>query len=475
MTGGPLDPSSYGDRLDQLSPQRRHSRYQPDDLAAGMARQFALGSALLATKEPAVSKTEMKKLIMQGIKSVVTHEVGHTLGLRHNFKASTLLTLEELNNPEKTAETGLASSVMDYLPVNFAPKGEKQGDYFSTTIGPYDYWAIEYGYKTVSGDELAALRKIASRCADPTLDYATDEDTRGIDPDPLANRYDLGKDPLAFAKMRAKAINGLWKGLADRMTEEGEGYQRARQAFNILLLQHGRLMHLASRFVGGLYVHRDHKGDPDARPPVVVVEAKRQREALAFLETEVFGRKAYQFPPELFNYLAGSKWRHWGSDITDRADYPVHESILLWQDRVLAQLFSPLTLSRIADSELKEPAGKDAFTTAELLRRLTDTIFSETKKLDKGKFTNRKPAISALRRSLQRRYLQRLSEVAMGNAFAPEDAQAIAVAELEGVEARIKKVLAGKAELDPYTQAHLKEMAARIDKVKDADLELRRP
>jgi hypothetical protein len=157
----------------------------------------------------------------------------------------------------------------------------------------------------------------------------------------------------------------------------------------------------------------------------------------------------------------------------DRADYPIHEVILAWQDRVLAQLLSTITLQRLADSELKVPADKDAFTAAELLERLTSAIFHETEKLDEGKYTNRKPAIGALRRSLQRRYLEWLSALALGNMAAPEDCRTIARSELEGLEARIKRVLAGKAQLDSYSSAHLKETAARIRKVLDAQVELR--
>ena len=101
-----------------------------------------------------------------------------------------------------------------------------------------------------------------------------------------------------------------------------------------------------------------------------------------------------------------------------RADYPVHEIILSWQDQILSELLSSMTLGRLLDSELKVPTGQDAFTAAELLERLTASIFQETEKLNNGKFTNRKPAILSLRRSLQRKYLERLANLAMGNTSA---------------------------------------------------------
>jgi hypothetical protein len=456
--------------------QRHHCRC---DLPRGMARQLAFASVVFAAEEDKkAAQAQLKKLILQGIREVAMHEVGHTLGLRHNFKASTWLSVEAINDPGKTSGTGLAASVMDYLPVNFVPKGKKQGDYFSKTIGPYDYWAIEYAYKPLSGGtqgELAELKKIASRCTEPALAYATDDDTRSTDPDPLVNQFDLGKDVLEFARRRVELFHQLVPGLVDRMVADGQGYQPARDALNDLLSYHGSAMRAAARFIGGLYVHRDHKGDPNARPPFVVVEAKRQREALELLDQEVFGEHAYQLPRELYNYLADEKWSHWGMQSRNRVDYPVHEIVLSWQDRVLAQLLSSTTLSRIIDSELKLPPGHDAFTAADLLEGLTGAVFRELERLRGGKHTNRKPAISSLRRSLQRRYLERLSNLALGSASAPEDCQTLAFAELEALEARMNRVLAGKAQLDSYTRAHLRESVSRIRKVLEARIELRSP
>ncbi len=449
------------------------------DMACGLAQQLAFGALALAEPGKPVRTSEFQKVVLQAIKSVAIHEVGHTLGLRHNFKGSTLLTLEEINDPEKTKDRGFSGSIMDYLPVNFVPKGRKQGDYFSSSIGPYDYWAIEYGYKSLPGAspeaELPELGKIASRCAEPALSYATDEDTRGNDPDPLSNRFDLGKDPLQFVKWQVELIDQLWPTLVDRVAKKGEGYERVRRAFNMLLSHHGNVMHVAARFVGGGYVYRDHKGDPNARPPFVVVEPARQREALGLLVERLFAEKSFQLPPELFAYLAGQKWLHWGVQPEERADYPVRETILAWQDRVLSQLLSPLTLSRLLDAELTIPADKDAFTAAEMFERLTAAIFHEADGLKDGKYTNRKPAISPLRRSLQRHYLERLSNLAMGNWTAPEDAQTLAYSELTSVESRLNQVLTGKAQLDAYTRAHLKESVARIRKVLDARLQLKSP
>ncbi|NQT36127.1 MAG: zinc-dependent metalloprotease, partial [Planctomycetes bacterium] len=345
-----------------------------------IARELAFGWALLEGQEPSVAEEAKKTLVTQALKETAMHEVGHTLGLRHNFRASAWLSAEEMADHEKTASTGLAASVMDYLPMNIVPRKDDQGDYFSRTIGPYDHWAIEYGYRLLDGGtegERADLQKIAARCAEPALAYATDEDTRSNDPDPLVNRFDLGKDPLEFAKLRLELIGEALPGLVERLAAEGEDYHRVRRAFNILLSLRASAMHFAARHIGGLYVHRHHRGDPDARPPFVVVEAAKQREALALLEEHVFGETAYQFPPDLYAHLSPAWWSHWGTTANPRTDYPIHEVILTWQSRVLSQLLSSITLERLIDSELKVPADQDAFTAAEMIERLTSAIFGE--------------------------------------------------------------------------------------------------
>lgn len=479
ITGGPLDLASYHAELERMPFTQRHHYLCRCDFHQGMSGQLALGALALLANAPGLSAQQQDKLVMQGLKEVVMHEVGHTLGLRHNFKSSSVFSLADMNDTEKTKETGLTGSVMDYSPVNIVPKGEKQGDYFSTTIGPYDMWAIEYGYKPLPGGtegEANELRKLAARSAEPQLAYATDEDTRGIDPDPLSNRYDMGNDTIEYAKQRAKLIGELWPTVIDRATPDGDGYQRSRQAFGVLLRNYGQAMFHASRQVGGILVNRDHKADPNGRPPFVIVPVAKQRDALALIEEDVLSDKPFNFPPELYNRLAATRWYHWGSDMPDRVDYAVHEVIGEWQDRVLSQLMSSLTLDRIHDSELKVPADQDTMTTAELLSRLTSAVFAEAGQLKPGEYTNRKPAVSSLRRDLQRRYLKRLSNVALGQSRAPEDCRTVAAAELSSLESKLKQVL-GNAELklDAYTRAHFEETAALARKVLDARLSLAHP
>ncbi len=446
-------------------------------LEYGMATQLAFGAtALLAEGNPAVSQAKERELIMQGLKQVAMHEVGHTLGLRHNFKGSTYRNLKDINDPAKTRAEGMVSSIMDYTPTNISPKGTPQGDFYPTTIGPYDLWAIEYGYKQVSGNEDEELKKIAARSGEPALRYATDEDTMGIaDSDPESNRFDLGDDALEYAKQRAELMKQLIPGLVDRSVKDGEDYTKARKAFNVILAEYGQAMQFAARYVGGIYTSRSHKGDKDGKPPFTVVDAKKQREALTLLEQQVLSDKPFDFPPELYNQLAASTWNHWGSEMPVRKDLAVHDLILRWQEEILGLLTASITLERIHDAELKIPADQDALTTAELLDRLTNAVFAEVKATNEGNFTERKPAISSLRRNLQRSYLQTLSNLAMGRIGAPEDCKTIAYAELAALREDIDKLLASKVKLDAYSSAHLRESSARIQKVLEAKLALSGP
>ena len=108
---------------------------------------------------------------------------------------------------------------------------------------------------------------------------------------PLVNRWDLGADPLEFAKQRQAIVAGLWDEIADKVTQDGMGYQRVRRAFRSLLGQYSRGMFLATRFIGGQYHHRDHKGDENGRLPYVPVPAEKQREALKFIKEHALSDK----------------------------------------------------------------------------------------------------------------------------------------------------------------------------------------
>jgi hypothetical protein len=257
-----------------------------------------------------------EKLVGQVIKGVVMHEVGHSLGLRHNFRGSAMLDFDQLNDTHVTHKRGLSGSVMDYNPVNLARKGQKQGDYATTTLGPYDYWAIEYAYKPIAGDEQAErteLKKIASRSTEHDLQYATDDDLY-VSYDPSVNQYDLGADSLKFAANRVGLAEELLADMEDKLVKDGDSWARLRPAFLTVLQQYGDATFLAARHIGGRRVTRDVRGSKDAHDPLTPVPGDEQRAALKFITEKILVDQPLPVRPELLRHVTSEHWSHWGSD-----------------------------------------------------------------------------------------------------------------------------------------------------------------
>jgi hypothetical protein len=450
----------------------------------GTHMKYELGMAAMALAEREGGKAGDKvpdELIQQAVKEVTMHEVGHTLGLRHNFKASSMLPNEQLHDTTITRKQGLIASVMDYAPVNLAPRGVKQGDYFTTTIGPYDYWAIAYAYKPLDGGtegEVSKLQEIARESAKTGHDYATDEDMYSSS-DPLVNAWDLGADPMKFARDRMRLSEELFKGLADRVVEKGEGYQRARMAFNILLMQYGNASYLAASHVGGEHMNRDHRDDPGGRDPFVPVKSDRQREALKFLQEYVLTDKPFQFSPQLLRRLGSDRWSHWGTDwsVMGSVEYPLHDRILGIQRVALGHLFDGSVLSRIQNNALKVDKGEQPLTIAEVFRCVTDSVWSNCAATADGKEGKRRLSSSAIRRNLQRAHLQDLSSLVLGrHGRTPADARSLARMHLREIDRRVGAVLADKqVTVEDTTRAHLEECRERIAKLLNASVQVREP
>jgi hypothetical protein len=494
------EPRGWNDRRkrdkDSFDPRLLAVRYGA--CQCGTHMRYELGMAAMAVAARDLAKTGDKvpeELIGQAIKETTMHEVGHTLGLRHNFKASTMLKNEQLHDTSITRKKGLVGSVMDYNPANIAPKGVKQGDYFSATIGPYDYWAIEYAYKPLSGGtegELDKLREIAKRGAEPGHDYGTDEDLYSTS-DPLINQWDLGSDPLKFAQDRVELAEELLKNLADRVVDKGEGYQRLRQAFTMVLGQFGNSAHLAANYIGGEHAHRDHRDDPSGRDPFVSVKADKQRQALEFLQKHILTDRSFQFSPQLLRRLAAERWSHWGADDgLDPVDYAVHERILAIQRVVLRHVFNPSVLARIQNTSLKVDKSEKPLTLAELFRGITAAVWTESC-IKNGKDGKKSLELSIIMRNLQREHLKDLSNLVLGSrgsagagagflmlgvrsAQVPPDARSLARFHLRSIDRSIRKVLEDHAmSVDDTSRAHLEECQERIAKVLSASMQVSEP
>ncbi len=402
---------------------------------------------------------------------LVAHEVGHTLGLRHNFKASALLTLDEINSKEVKGKKTMASSVMDYIPINYRfQSGEVQGDFGMIDIGPYDFWAIEYGY-TANGKE-KELQKILKRCTEPELQYATDEDTGG--PDPLARRYDFAKDPLDYAEEQTKLIKLYREKLLERFVKEGESWAKARRGYELTLGLQIKSAGMMANWVGGAFVNRDKKGDPGDRPPVEVVPADQQRAALQFVIDSTFNDQAYGLSPELLERMSVDKWLDFGQQraMASEAAWPIHDRILGIQSTALTWLMNPTTLRRVYDNELRLPADQDALTLPELLATINSEVWSEIDADCPPDRNDRKPMISSFRRNLQREHMQRLIDLVVKSSQA--NAAAKPISNLARMELRTLSKRLGESvekcgdKMDAYTVAHLTESQERIDRALEA-------
>ncbi len=464
--------------------------------AAGMQSDLGLASLLMADAVKADPEAKLpEELIGQLIKDVVMHEVGHSLGLRHNFKASTMLDADQIQDPAITRVKGMTASVMDYTPLNFAPKGQKQGDFVTTTIGPYDYWAIEYAYKESMGDESGDLKKIAARAPEHDLVFATDSDLM-MSHDPQVNVYDLGSDPVRFALDRTTLATQLLKELDAKVVKDGEPWSRARVAFSVLMNQYGNAADLVSSHVGGQSIARDHKGDKDARDPIIPVSGDKQRASLAFLVDHIFADKAFQFSPALLRKLAGEHWDNGVVGTSRSLDVSVNDRVLGIQKVALAHCLAGSTLARLQNQEIQADPGTKPLAVAEVFRTLTDGVFRE---LNVAPAAEGKPATlgcTTIRRNLQREYLRRLATIVLGDrrpapgdAFPfilfgggsgggsyPADARSLARFHMKEIGDRIGKALDSKdVQIDDTCRAHLDELRQKIAKVVNAEVNSNEP
>ncbi|MBL8760858.1 MAG: zinc-dependent metalloprotease [Phycisphaerae bacterium] len=390
---------------------------------------------------------------------LTVHEVGHTLGLRHNFKSSSIYSLSEINS-EAMKGKATVGSVMDYTPVNINMDDKAvQGDYHMFGVGPYDMWAIEYGY--TGGD----LKEVLKKVSDPKNTYATDEDTGG--PDPLARRYDFAKDPLDYAKSQMALANFSRGRILEKFVKDGEPWAKSRRGYEITLSTQLGAVNIMANWIGGVDVNRDHKGDPGNRQPITPIAPEAQRAALKFCIDNSFFDQSFGLTPELLNRMTINKDETPGTDPT----WPIHDRISGVQASVLTMVMNPTKLRRVYDAELYSTPDKDVFTLPEMLDTISKAVWGELDNAAGSKFSARQPMISSLRRNLQREYVDRMIDLTLdkGSAPATRTISTLASATLRDLTGKVDSALKnGDGSMDPYTKAHLSEVKQRVSKVLDA-------
>ncbi len=447
------------------------------DFAAEAVGEAAFALGLLdARGEVPADSAKADRFARDYLRNVVTHEVGHTLGLRHNFHASTIRTRAQLQDAAFTHANGMTGSVMDYTPFNIAAHDERQGEYVMSGLGPYDYWAIEYAYKPMDATspeaERQELSRIAARGIEPTLTFATDEDAdAGPDgADPEINRFDLGNDPLAYYKKRFALSRELWDRLQTRAMKPDENYLVLRRNVERGFNEINRAAPLIAKYVGGMRTSRNHVAFTTTDNSValasggalhVPIDAARQKEALDLLATQLFSVDSFRFKPEFIGRL--------GIDYLDRNDpngsnktaFYLPGRVLAIQTSVLDHLMSEPVAQRIGNAENLSDKPRELLTLAQLYGTMQHAIWSE---LASGK------DITRMRRNLQREHLKRMVAVLLRPTTATlADARSLQRENAIALKASMARALTAK-QLSPENRAHLRESIATIDDALHANL-----
>jgi hypothetical protein len=431
------------------------------DFEEASASEAALGTMLLQ-RDPHATTADRERYAQEWLYSTVMHEVGHTLGLRHNFEGSEAFTYAQLHDPAFTHAHGTTGSVMDYTPPNIAARGERQADYFPNQLGPYDLWAIEYGYRAFpnihsSSDEAIPLSRIASRSTEPGLAYGTDEDATIFSVDPRIQVFDLSSDALSYVSEQFRVDDDVTRHLLQTYPGDNRSYQDVRAELITVLNDELDSAEIAAKYVGGIATSRAHRLQPGAPPPLVPISRDQERRAFALIDERIFSSHAFRYPPALLDEVVPSRYGlHWDSGGIRRADFPIREIVALIQDDMIEQLFSPVTLARIADQEVKQSHPGETMTLSDLFAWTNAAIYD-----DVGQ-----PAIDPTHRELQRRFADlEMAIVALPSAFAdqldlPRETQSLARTNLVKLAAKLEH--GEHIATDAGTRAHLADLLVRV-------------
>lgn len=356
--------------------------------------EFGLAAAEVLT----TSESAKKEIVRQMLFRLVLHEVGHTLGLTHNMRASTMQSVTDIKNVKKVEAEGLCNSVMEYPAFNYQLNQSEQALYCDVAPGPYDLWVIEYGYSPALSDPMAEelrLKKITDRSIDPKLAYGNDADDmrmtgRGIDPD--VNIYDLSSDPVAYAQERCELVLALLPKLKEKFTNSNESYQGLMRAYLLATGEYGGQLRIMTRQIGGVHYDRSYFGQATDKLPLTPVSEGKQMAAMAALSKYAFSPKAFQGYEDLYRYMLAQRRGFSGS-----SDPKLHERALEMQSECLAHLLHPNVLNRVVDSQ----EYGNTYTLDRVMQDLTNAIFKE----------DLNSSVSTIRQNLQLSYTRRLIEV----------------------------------------------------------------
>lgn len=403
---------------------------------------------------------------LKALRAVVLHESGHDLGLQHNFIGSIAYTAHDLQNPSFTRRYGVASSVMEYAPINVWPRGTRQGDYVQLVLGPYDYYALKFGYEYIPNAatpeaEVPTLNRLASKWSDPYYRFASDEDAffdEGHAIDPRVQMFDLTNHPLHWEQMQVTMLHGILNAVDRRFPAPGQSFDEARRAFLLPLRLYVRYAAMPAHVIGGEYLSRATAGDAHVPTPLEPVSRAEGHRAWQLLSDGLFSDAAWRFSPRVLRSLTYSEVSSlgpgstWSYDPSPRHDVDVAGVARIAQGQVLAELFAPLTLARIDDLSLKYARGS-TMSLADLFDWTRDGIYGD---IENGKAAG----AGVVRRNAQMDFTKLLSRLWTAPAAGtPPDAQAMARLQLADLVGYCSAGLRAP-KLDEMTRAHLEALQA---------------
>lgn len=391
------------------------------------------------------------------LRYVSAHEVGHTLGLRHNHRASQAYSVSQLRDPQFVAKHGNVASIMSYGRYNYVAQPEDKIDvkHLIPGLAPYDFFAIEWGYKPVAGAKTADDEKktldewAAKQLENPFLRFGGEDGPSTVDPTVLTEN--IGSDAVQATALGLKNLDRVMDHLLPATTEKGEDFALLEEVYGELLGHRARWFAAVAKQVGGVVEYRTLGGR--GGEAFVRVPKDKQKEAVRFLL-----ENAFTTPAKLLNPGVVNQFKYTGAA----------SSIASQQRALLSSLLGSARLARLADAELLAP--DKAYTAVELVADLQAGIFSELEKAD--------PKIDPLRRQLQRAYIDILKAefqppaaaqpsslptrgpVSLGGATGGSELRGVARAALAALAGKLGQA-AGKAK-DPVTAAHLNDLKAEI-------------
>lgn len=342
------------------------------------------------------------------LRYIVTHEIGHALGLRHNFKGHSSYSIAQLRSREWTEKWGNSASIMDYARLNYvAQPGDNA--YLLPKFGPYDYFAIEWGYKQfaeatdVDGKQVNRImnsdsewnhldQMAAQQVSNPMLRFGGEDDAAAVDPQ--VGHHVVGGDPIAAADLGLQNIDRVMPMLIPGTTQLGGSYARMAEIYDTLITQRHRELLAVVNMVGGVEETRYQAGR-GPKPPFQPVTAQRQRAAVKFLVDRAFPTPHPLLDPEVLYRLTPFE----GANALQGSNV-----------KLLRKLLDDGVFERMAEARELDSAAR-GYTGIDMLYDLNDGLFRELEA--------RTPVIDLYRRNLQRNYVLLLL-VAVGSERDPE-------------------------------------------------------